>query len=205
MSSSRFPGKVLAPFQHKPLIKHIIDHAREVKGINRIVVLTSIEESDDPLISYLKDIHCDYFRGHLENVFSRFQSALKVFDCDYVVRLSADSPFIDSRLISFMLQKTDGSDHDVVSNVFTRTFPKGQSVEIIKSKTMMAVNQPNLSKEDCEHIFPYFYRHENDFKLLSIRNNYDESNINLCIDTFDDLKRLSSYCSYYFRQDAYAE
>src|SRR3990167_1887604 len=108
MSSSRFPGKVLAPLHNKPLIKHIIDSARKVTGINKIVILTSVEESDEPLVSYLTKINCEYFRGSLDNVFERFKSALEQFSCDYIVRLSADSPFINNNLIEFMLKKIGG-------------------------------------------------------------------------------------------------
>ena len=79
MSSSRFPGKVLSILHDRPLIKHIVDSAKKVKGINKVVVLTSLEKSDDLLVAFLEKIGCDYFRGSLENVFYRFQSSLKIF------------------------------------------------------------------------------------------------------------------------------
>ncbi|EKD70940.1 MAG: acylneuraminate cytidylyltransferase, partial [uncultured bacterium] len=103
LSSERFPGKVLAPLHQQPLIKHVVNCARSVREINQVVVLTSDNESDDPLVAYLEKIPCCYVRGDLENVFVRFQKALRDFPCDYFVRLSADSPFINSDLIQFMI------------------------------------------------------------------------------------------------------
>ncbi|HLB43394.1 MAG TPA: NTP transferase domain-containing protein [Gammaproteobacteria bacterium] len=206
MSSRRFPGKVLAHLYNKPLIKHIVDSSKKVNGIHKVVVLTSLEESDDLLSSYLKQLKCDYFRGSLEDVFCRFQSALKMFPCDYFVRLSADSPLLSSDLIEYMTNQLNNISCDIVSNVVIRTFPKGQSIEIAKAKTFMNVNKNKLLKEDCEHVFPYFYRNKNKFKVLSIKNNIDESNVNMCIDTVEDLERLSSgQFSYQFRLPLYVE
>ncbi|HLB41782.1 MAG TPA: NTP transferase domain-containing protein [Gammaproteobacteria bacterium] len=206
MSSSRFPGKVLAPLYNKPLIKHIVDSAKKVSNVHKIVVLTSLDESDDPLSSYLEQIKCNYFRGSLDDVFYRFQSALKVFPCDYFVRLSADSPLLNSDLIECMISQLETTNHDLISNVIVRTFPKGQSIEIAKTQTFINIDKIALTKEDCEHVFPYFYRNRNKFKILSIKNNLDESSLNMCINTIEDLERLSSnQCSYQFRQPIYAE
>ncbi len=191
MSSARFPGKVLAPLHNKPLIKHVIDQAKKVSHIHKIVVVTSLEESDDPLSSYLEYIKCDYFRGHLDNVFDRFQSGLKIFICDYFVRLSADSPYLNPDLIEYMVREIKTADYDLISNVMLRSFPKGQSIEIAKTKTFLNVNKMELTKEESEHVFPYFYQNKNKFKICSIKNNRDESRFNMCIDTIKDLTRLS--------------
>lgn len=206
MSSSRFPGKILAPLRNKPLIKHIIDCAKQVSHINKVVVLTSLEESDDPVASYLEKINCDYFRGSLENVFYRFQETLKVFPCDYLVRLSADSPFLDNNLINFMIKKMKNENYDIISNVIVKKFPKGQSVEIIKAQTFLDIDKARLTKEECEHVFPYFYRNIDKYKVLSVENDVDESSLNMCVDTLQDLERLSS-CKplYQFCQSSHVE
>ena len=105
MSSARFPGKVLAPFNGEPLIKRVLDRVSKISDINDIVVLTSTELSDNPLASYLSSLNCNVFRGDLNNVFLRFKSALNCYPCEYCVRICADSPLIDSSLIQFMVDK----------------------------------------------------------------------------------------------------
>lgn len=191
MSSSRFPGKILAPLHGKPILKHVIDRAKQVENAEKVIVLTSPEESDNPVVAYLEHINCFYFRGDLSNVFERFQSALKVFPCDYFVRVSADSPFIDSKLIEFMINKIKKNDNDIISNVVKRTFPKGQSIEIAKSKTFLSVDRSLLTSEEFEHVFPYFYRNQSCYKIDSVENTRDESHLNYCVDTLQDLQRLS--------------
>lgn len=191
MSSSRFPGKILAPLNGKPILKHVIDSVCKVKNNGNFFVLTSSDESDDPVACYLESIDCPYFRGPLDNVFNRFQLALGSFPCDYFIRLSADSPFINSKLIEFMIEKCTNNEYDLVSNVVSRTFPKGQSVEIIRSEAFLIVDQLLLTKEEIEHVFPYFYRNQNDYKICGVENTIDESNLNYCVDTLDDYQRLS--------------
>ena len=197
MSSTRFPGKVLAPLRGKPALKQVVDGARQVKRVNKVVVLTSSEESDDPLVSYLEYIHCPFFRGSLHHVFDRFQSALHVFPCDYFVRVSADSPFINAGLFELMIQKIFETDDDVISNVLVRTFPKGQSVEIMKSEKFLSVDKSLLTTDEAEHVFPYFYKNNKDYKIKMIKNISDESHLNFCVDTLQDLAQLNSENVFY--------
>jgi len=197
MSSSRFPGKVLAPLKGVPLIKWLIDSALSIKQKNQVVVLTSTEHSDDPLVAYLKEIGCAYFRGHLENVFNRFQKALVQFPCDYFVRLSADSPYLQPDLIESLIESVQQVCPDFASNVYSRKFPKGQSVEMAKTVVLQSIVDAWLTDEDREHIMPYFYRSTDKYKGLYFDTLVDRSTENMCVDTVADLKRLEQFVNAY--------
>ena len=147
MSSARFPGKVLAPFNGEPLIKRVLDQVSKISNINDIVVLTSTELSDEPLVSYLNSLNCNVFRGDLNNVFLRFKSALNCYPCEYCVRICADSPLLDSNLLQFMVDKCiNKQDLLMLSNVPKKSFPSGQSVEIIKSELINETDHKRLTK-----------------------------------------------------------
>jgi len=192
MSSARYPGKVLAPFQNKPLIKHMIDRATRVNGKDKVIVLTSRDESDNPLVAYLQQLGCLFFRGSLNNVFGRFRECVKGYPCDYFVRLSADSPVLDPKLIEHMIDQAriNNFKYDLVSNVVKRTFPRGQSVEVIKSASFLNVDEDVLTEQDREHVTPYFYRHSTQYSILSIEAEEDLSFKKMCVDTVEDLKAL---------------
>lgn len=203
MSSARFPGKILAPLNGKPILKHVIDRVKQVIDIDDVVVLTSTEASDDPVVAYLTQLNCTYFRGPLNNVFERFQTALYKFPCEYFVRISADSPFIDPALLQYMCQKVKVQQCDIFSNIAVRTFPKGQSIEIAKTKTFLSVDSGCLTKMESEHVFPYFYNHRMKYKISNVKNKNNESHLNFCVDTLEDLKRLTgSIIAYQFYQEA---
>ena len=46
-SSSRLPGKVLQPILGKPMLLHQIERVRHSKMVDKLVVATSLDPSDD--------------------------------------------------------------------------------------------------------------------------------------------------------------
>ena len=190
MSSSRFPGKVLAPFKGRPVITQLIRRIAENLPPDQIVVATSTEESDDPLVSYLHGICINTFRGPLEDVFERFRQCLNQYPCDWFFRVSGDSPLLDGKLLKDMLSYT-ASNADLVTNVQVRSFPRGQSVEMLKSGTFEQIDPAFLSQAEREHLTKYYYSHPNDFTIINLfSGNPSLTELNYCVDTLDDLRNL---------------
>jgi spore coat polysaccharide biosynthesis protein SpsF len=192
MSSSRFPGKMLAPIHGEPMIKLIVERLSAVLCAEKIVVLTSVETSDDPLVSYLNSIDVQYFRGDLDNVFLRFQKALKFFPCEHFVRVCGDSPIISAELVQRMMFLAIERNCDFLSNVEHRTFPKGQSIEIVRSDLFSRINAMELSENEQEHVMPFFYTKKNDYKTCFPRSIENLRHINTCVDEVADLKAIES-------------
>ncbi|RJR49541.1 MAG: hypothetical protein C4576_06605 [Desulfobacteraceae bacterium] len=99
MSSRRFPGKVLAPFRGKPVIWHVVAAVRRALPRIPIVVATSTDAVDDPLNVYLRDLGIAVFRGSRDCVFDRFRACVAVHPCEWVLRICADSPLMDTKLL----------------------------------------------------------------------------------------------------------
>lgn len=192
MNSRRFPGKVLAPYQNLPVIYSLFESlTRERISAGQIVLLTSGRSSDDPLAIYAESLGIQVFRGSLNNVFQRFQDCLKAHPCHRFVRICADSPLLCPELIEIALDHAEETDADLVTNVYQRTFPKGQSVEVLKSATFMTIDGCRLSENDKEHVTPLYYRHPDEFKIVSMRSlDPNLQQLSLAIDTLEDLRRL---------------
>lgn len=202
MSSSRFPGKMLADLNGQPLIQHIIDRTAQIPGVNEVVVLTSTETSDDPLATYVIQQEHKVFRGNLENVFLRFRQTLTAHPCDRFIRICGDSPLIDPNLITCMLNLARKENCDFLSNVHHKKFPKGQSVEIIKSAIFAAIPPETLTPEQREHVMPYFYEHAAEYKSCFPDYTKNERHINTCIDTPGDLENIrSGQIQYEFKEE----
>ncbi|MCK5054204.1 MAG: hypothetical protein KAR65_07995 [Anaerolineales bacterium] len=54
MASTRLPGKVLADIAGQPMLARVVMRARRSKRIDRLVVATSIESKDDPIVAALR-------------------------------------------------------------------------------------------------------------------------------------------------------
>ncbi|WP_417835860.1 cytidylyltransferase domain-containing protein [Thalassospira tepidiphila] len=187
MSSRRLPGKVLLPLKGRPVIDHVL------RSINRkkAVVLTSSEPSDDLLATWLTDNNILHFRGSLDDVLGRFCDAIDLYKPTWVVRVCADSPLISSELVSGMLDLIDPK-VDIVTNVLERTFPKGQSVEIVRAGILKDLNKHDLCSEDREHVTRFIYKNPSLFKIKHITIEPPLSYENHALDTSEDYDRINS-------------
>ena len=192
MSSSRFPEKVLSPLCGMPMLMWTINYCRKVNL--PLFVLISTDESDNQLVGMLEKNDVSYYRGSLKNVVSRYLSFMREHQVKKVVRISGDSPLINPDVILKVIeQDQELADADLTTNVFPRSFPKGQSVEIIPRKSLELLMERNLSKSDIEHVTPYFYANYKEFKINNLNNTEDLSSINLSVDTKEDLLRVNQF------------
>lgn len=191
MSSKRFPGKVLAPFRGTPLIAQVIGRVTPVVPADAVVVATSEEISDDPLSSYVREIGIAVFRGPLKNVFRRFQLCLEAYPCTWFIRICADSPLVHGPLLQSVMAYRHRLDLDLITNTYPRTFPKGQSVEMLRAETFAAISADLLTTKEQEHVTQYYYSNPDRFKILNLDSgNKELGKISFAIDTIEDLQRL---------------
>ena len=191
MTSRRFPGKVLAPLAGEPVIAHVLRRVGRAVAREQITLATSVEASDAPLALYAASLGIPVFRGPLDDVFERFRQCLAEHPCDWFVRVCADSPFLDTGVLQKMVGLTAGSEADLITNVQPRTFPKGQSVEVIRASTFAAIDPSRLDPADREHVTRFYYRHPCDFRIVNITRAEESMPVeSLAVDTFDDLVRL---------------
>ena len=190
LNSRRFKNKALHLIYGIPLIQHVVNRVRKSKEISKIIVSSSFKKSDNQLISYLKKNKTKFFRGDLENVALRLYETANINRAKYFVRISGDSPMIDPNLIDKAIKiskKTKGQ--DIITNVFPRTFPKGQSVEVIKTFTLKK-NLKNFSKTDKEHVTKFFYKNSKKFNIKNFVLKKKIKEIKMSIDTKKDLKLI---------------
>ena len=60
MTSSRLPGKVLLPAGGKPMLQILIERVKLSKYIDDIVVATTTNEADEPIINLCKRNNIKY-------------------------------------------------------------------------------------------------------------------------------------------------
>ena len=191
MSSQRFPRKMLGELGGKKLIDHVYLNLEQAKKVSKVIVATSDEETDDALHEYCKKRNMTCYRGKLENVAARFLEVSSQYNADTFIRISGDSPLIDPELVDEMIQQYLDNEADIVTNVQKRTYPKGQSVEVINSKTFRNAYSLFSKPSHFEHVTPFFYENSSSFRIRNIASKEEYGNINLSVDTPEDLLRLN--------------
>ncbi len=167
MSSSRLPGKVLKPLAGKAMIWHIYQRALKCQFVDKVIVATSTEKSDDPLAVFCKENNLNVFRGDLDNVSSRFLKILEKNPHSYFVRITADCPlicpdFIDRQILA--LRKFDG---DVIWSECSCHSLEGQGVH--SARSLVYINENSKNPEDLEHVgSKYLAENPNKFKIVEM-------------------------------------
>ena len=189
-SSSRLRGKVLKKIENIEILKHVVNNVEKSKFIKNIYILTSYK--DNKIHSFCKKNNYQFFKGPLTNTFLRYKKFLNLQKkINFFIRISGDSPLINYKIIDKMIKIFKKKKYyDLVTNINPRTFPKGQSVEIIKSESFLKIDSSKLSISEREHVTKYFYNNQKEFKIYNYRNNHDMSHYNLSIDTIKDFNLI---------------
>ena len=58
-NSSRLPGKILMKVKNSNLIDYVISIAKKIKSVDKIIVSTTINNSDDDLINNITNYFCE--------------------------------------------------------------------------------------------------------------------------------------------------
>lgn len=190
MSSRRFPGKVLAPFRGEPIVLHVVRAARAAVGDANVVVATSRDASDDPLAAYLDSIGVPCFRGPLDDVVERFRLCARAYPCDWLLRLSADSPLLDPDELAAVVRAA-GDGVDVASTAISQGDTHGRNAELVRTEALLGLDPAELSEHDREHVTPFFYAHPERFRLLPVELPPRDGGP-LTVDTLEDLVRLEA-------------
>ena len=101
---------------------------------------------------------------------------------DGFVRITGDSPLINYKIIDKAIKKFFKEKPDIITNVFPRSFPIGQTVEVIDSKIFINNFKNILKKDEKEHITKYFYKNNKNFKIINFKNK-EMNQKNLSINT----------------------
>lgn len=192
MSSQRIPGKVLQEVKGKPILQYIIERLEHCCTIKEFVIATSREKSDDKIEEFCvkKNVHC--CRGSLNDVASRFKEISENKHWDAFVRINGDSPLIDQHLIDAGVNYYFDGTFDLVTNLFPRSYPSGQSVEIVRAGTFNKVYSRMNDHDDFEHVTRFFYQNPKEFKIFNFVSSIDYSQIHLSVDTPYDMHIFST-------------
>ena len=192
-SSRRFKNKVMKLIYGKPLLWYVLQSVGKSKKIKKIVVATSNKKSDDKIVKFLIKNKIEVFRGSLPNVAKRLLEAAKIQKVKHFMRISADSPFIDYRIIdrSININKKSNYKYDLITNVFPRSYPSGMSVEIIKTNLLKKMLK-FFSKFEKEHVTPFFYKNYNKFKIKNFKTT-KKFKIKYSIDYPSDMRNLKGF------------
>jgi spore coat polysaccharide biosynthesis protein SpsF len=192
MTSSRLPGKVLRPLGEKRTIEYVVERLRRCREAELVVIATSSDPSDNPVAELCEELGVEVHRGPLEDVAGRFLEVVERFALDAFVRVTADSPLLDQRLVDYGVELFRSGDWDVVTNVFPSTFASGQSLEVVSADAFRRAYGEMTEPEEREHVTLHLYRHPDDFTIRNFVSGRDEGGLDMSLDTEEDARLIEA-------------
>lgn len=192
MSSRRLPGKALRTVRGIPVISHVVERLRRARQLDGLWIATSREADDDVIADWANANKVSVYRGGIDDVAGRILATARRAGADAVVRISGDSPLIDPAIVDAAVAIYRRERPDIVTNVFPRTFPKGQSVEVIATHAIARAHPRMSEAADREHVTTWFYADTSRARIESLSWPRPCPDMQLSVDTAEDLARVEA-------------
>lgn len=165
-----------------------IERIKASKLISKIIVATTDEESDDPIVDLCEDFGVECFRGDLNDVLDRYYHAAKKYNAKYVMRLTGDCPFMDPKLIDDFLLTFQNGEFDYLCNTVKPTFPDGLDMWVFSFEALENAWKNAFKPSEREHVVTFIKSHPEIFKIGSFENTQDLSSLRWTVDEAEDLE-----------------
>lgn len=192
MTSSRLPGKTLAPILGRPMLGLMIERLQRCDALDGIVVATTVNATDDPICDLARRLGVGHFRGSEDDVLDRVLNAAWNSDADVIVELTADCPLIDPGVVDRVVGAYRERDVDFAANTLVQTYPRGLDTKAFATSVLADVAARTNDPVDHEHVSLYIYEHPELYSLWNVDSGLPEwcGALRLTVDTADDLRLI---------------
>lgn len=188
MGSTRLPGKVLSYLEGAPMLQRQLERVQRATALDRIVVATSDDRSDDPIVELCSQLDIPVFRGDLNDVLSRFAGAIAQFEPEVVVRITADCPLASPSVIDSVVDAFLDAGVDYLSNTLQPSFPDGIDVEVVRADVLLDVCATSTDAAEREHVTLGVYRQPDKYSVANFAGDRDLSQLRWTVDNPEDLE-----------------
>lgn len=188
--STRLPGKVLMRLAGLPVLAHVIDRVAACRLVDDLIVATTLNRKDLPLVAFCAAKHIPVYCGSEDDVLDRYYQVSRLLRPEHVVRITADCPLIDPKVIDRAVRLHLASGADYTTNTIARTYPEGQDVEVLRGAALQQAWRSARWSSEREHVTSYIRKHPKTFRLENMALKQDLSANRWSLDEPDDLRFL---------------
>jgi spore coat polysaccharide biosynthesis protein SpsF (cytidylyltransferase family) len=190
MGSERLPGKVLLDIAGETMLSRVVMRLRQSKLIDEVVVATTTNPVDQVIVDEAARLGIRVTRGSEEDVLARYVEAADFTEADVIVRVSADSPFVDPEVTDAVIFAFLSADPpvDYASNKLHPSFPLGLDVEAFSRDALQRAASNAAEPYERAHVTVYMYSKLEDFTLLPVSGEKNLHSLRWTVDTPADLE-----------------
>lgn len=181
MGSTRLPNKVMKPIDGIPMIELLLSRLSRAKEIDQIVVATSVDERNLPLIKHVQKLGYACEQGSENDVLERFVQAAQKHQADVVVRITGDCPLVDPELVDEVIRHFKLAGVDYFCNTNPPTYPDGLDIEVFAFNALEQASRETDKPFDHEHVTPYL-RESGKFNTAAMQHSQNLSTLRWTVD-----------------------
>lgn len=159
MTSSRLPGKPLLLAAGMPMLEHLVHRLMAVPSIDAIVLATTVNAADAPLVKLAQRLEITAFRGEEDDVMQRVIDAADSVNADVVVEITGDCPIIDPEIVEQTIRMFKSHQADYVSNALVRSYPDGMDTQVFSLDALKRSAAMTKNRLDREHVTLHIRSH----------------------------------------------
>jgi spore coat polysaccharide biosynthesis protein SpsF (cytidylyltransferase family) len=198
--STRLPNKVLKDLCGKPALQRMIERVQKSKKVDEVMVVTSIERNNLPILNLCSDIGIRVGIGSENDVLDRFYQTAKLLKPEYVIRLTADCPCFDAELLDMAITEMDDSSDYM--GMLSESFADGLDLEIMKFAALEKSWKEANHSFEREHVTQYIVRHPEIFKLQDFKSPIGDFGDNRwTVDESEDFLLVQKLYEYFLNSD----
>jgi spore coat polysaccharide biosynthesis protein SpsF len=203
MGSKRLPKKVMASISNKPLIWYMYKRFETIPLISKIVIATTTSNEDKELLEFAKSESIEIFAGQENDIIDRLYQTGKKFDANIIVKINADCPLMDPKLIEngIKIYLKSLEKPDLVTNTLKDTFPEGMQFGIFNFKTLEKLWNTLKDPFWREYFFRYIIENRKKFKIIGIENGKNLSTLRWTVDYKEDLEFVNKIYNLLYKKN----
>ncbi len=187
LESIRLPNKVMKLIGEYPMIELLIKRLNKSKEISKIVIATSKNSINEPLIRHVRKLGFACEVGSEDDVLDRYFQVAKKYSADAVVRITGDCPLIDPSIVDNIIKEFKTQEVDYISNTLKPTYPDGLDTEVFTFASLKRAHKESCEIFEREHVTPYI-KQSKLFKIKEYQNSKDYSHLRWTVDDDKDFK-----------------
>ena len=198
MTSTRLPGKVLMEVMGRPLLSYQIERLRFSKRIDEIIIATTTNKEDDPIVELAQKEDLKVYRGSEDDVLDRYYQAAKKYKTGHIMRITADCPLIDPNICDRIIKVYFKSGVDYVHT--GEGFAEGLDCGIISFKALSAAWHEAKLNSEREHVTLYIKNHPEKFDNITVENETDDRNYRITVDEQEDFSVVKAILENFYKE-----
>ena len=198
--ATRLPDKVLKMIQGKTCLERMLNRVSRSKMIDEIIIATTINKEDTKIVNLVTSLGYRVFVGSSGDVLDRYYQCAKLIKPEYVIRLTADCPLFDYRVLDEAISELK-PDTDYLTEL-SETFPDGQDIEIMKYSVLEEAWENADMMSEREHVTLYIRNHKDRFKIQDFKCKVGNLNKERwTLDEPKDFELISNVYNYFLPND----